>query len=89
MSMVTINALEVASQAVSIALMLVAPLLLVSMAVGLLIAIIQAATQIHEQTITFVPKLLLLGLMILVTGPWMLRTLMDFINRIFEVMATL
>jgi len=87
--MVTVNALEVASQAVQIALMLVAPLLLVSMAVGLLIAIIQAATQIHEQTITFVPKLLLLGLMILVTGPWMLRTLMDFINRIFEVMATL
>ena len=87
--MITPHALGVAQQAVQIALMLVAPLLLVSMAIGLMIAIVQAATQIHEQTITFVPKLLLLGLMILITGPWMLRTLMDFLLRIFEVMATL
>ena len=87
--MVTTETLGLMQQAVSTAIMLVAPLLLASMAIGLLIAIIQAATQIHEQTITFVPKLLLLGLMILLAGPWMLRTLMDFLLRIFEVMATL
>ena len=78
--------LTIMQQAISIAIKLAAPLLLVSMAVGLLIAIIQAATQIHEQTITFVPKLLLLGLIILAAGPWMLRTLMDFFIRIFDVM---
>ena len=88
-SLVTIEALGLMQQAISTYLMLVAPLLLISMAVGLLIAIIQAATQIHEQTITFVPKLLLLSLTILVAGPWMLRTLMDFLLNVFDVMATL
>jgi len=84
--MVTTDMLDVMQQAIGIAIRLAAPLLLVSMAIGLLIAIIQAATQIHEQTITFVPKLLLLGLMILIAGPWMLRTLMDFFVRILNVM---
>ena len=87
--MVTTEALGVMQSAISIAILLAAPLLLVSMAIGLLIAIIQAATQIHEQTITFVPKLLLLALVILVAGPWMLRTLMDLLLRVFDVMVTL
>jgi len=87
--MVTTATMDIMQQAIMTAIMLAAPLLLVSMAIGLLIAIIQAATQIHEQTITFVPKLLLLALMLLVAGPWMLRTMMDFITRVFEVMATL
>ena len=84
--MVTSEALSLMQQAITLAIKLAAPLLLVSMAVGLLIAILQAATQIHEQTITFVPKLLLLGLIILAAGPWMMRQLMDFLLRIFEVM---
>ena len=84
--MVTSEALGLMQQAISLAIKLAAPLLLVSMAVGLLIAILQAATQIHEQTITFVPKLLLLGLIILAAGPWMMRQLMDFLLRVFEVM---
>ena len=84
--MVSTDTLEVMNQAISIAIKLAAPLLLVSMAVGLLIAILQAATQIHEQTITFVPKLLLIGLILLAAGPWMLNTLMDFLVRIFDVM---
>jgi len=79
--------LEIMNQAISIAIKLAAPLLLISMAVGLLIAILQAATQIHEQTITFVPKLLLIGLILLAAGPWMLNTLMDFLMRIFDVMV--
>ena len=87
--MVTTATMDIMQQAIMTAIMLAAPLLLVSMAIGLLIAIIQAATQIHEQTITFVPKLLLLALMLLIAGPWMLRTMMDFITRVFEVMATL
>jgi len=73
-------------QAVMVAIKLAAPLLLVSMAIGLLIAIIQAATQIHEQTITFVPKLFLIGLILLAAGPWMLTTLSNFFISIFETM---
>ncbi|MCL1808176.1 MAG: flagellar biosynthesis protein FliQ [Clostridiales bacterium] len=84
--MMSTETLEIMGQAISIAIRLAAPLLLVSMAVGLLIAILQAATQIHEQTITFVPKLLLIGLILLAAGPWMLNTLMDFLVRIFDVM---
>ena len=84
--MVTTDTLGIMQQAISIAIKLAAPLLLVSMAVGLLIAIIQAATQIHEQTITFVPKLFLIGLILLVAGSWMMQTLMDFFLRIFDVM---
>ena len=57
-----------------------------SMLVGLLISIIQAATQIHEQTLTFVPKLLLLALILIATGPWLLESLMDFTTHIFDLM---
>ncbi|MCL1983282.1 MAG: flagellar biosynthesis protein FliQ [Clostridiales bacterium] len=85
--MMSTETLEIMNQAISIAIKLAAPLLLISMAVGLLIAILQAATQIHEQTITFVPKLLLIGLILLAAGPWMLNTLMDFLMRIFDVMV--
>lgn len=57
---------------------LAAPLLLVSLGVGLLVSIFQAATQIHEQTLTFVPKVLAVGFLLLVLGPWMLINLSDF-----------
>jgi len=59
------------------------PLLVISMFVGVLIAILQAATQIHEQTITFVPKLLVIGLILVFGGGWMLKSLQDFTVRIF------
>ena len=59
-----------------------APLLLVSLALGLLVAIFQAATQIHEQTLTFVPKVVGIAFMLLVLGPWMLTNLSDFFMSI-------
>ena len=59
--------------------------LVISMLVGVLISIIQAATQIHEQTITFVPKLLVIGLILVFTGGNMLETLQDFTLRIFQM----
>lgn len=61
------------------------PVLVISMLVGVLISIIQAATQIHEQTITFVPKLLVIGLILVFTGGNMLETLQDFTLRIFQM----
>lgn len=62
------------------------PVLVISMLIGVLISIIQAATQIHEQTITFVPKLLVIGLILVFTGGSMLQTLQDFTLRIFQLM---
>lgn len=62
------------------------PVLVVSMVVGVIISILQAATQIHEQTITFVPKLLVIGLMLLMFGSNMMESLRDFTVHIFNTM---
>ncbi len=68
-----------------LAVQLGGPLLVISMLVGVIIAILQAATQIHEQTLTFVPKLLVIGVILVLTGGTMLQTLQDFIRRMFEL----
>lgn len=60
------------------------PILLVSILVGLVISIIQAATSINEQTMTFVPKLIVIGLIMIIFGGWMLQQMVDFVNRLFE-----
>lgn len=70
-----------------LAIQLGGPVLILSMIVGVLISILQAATQIHEQTITFVPKLIVIGLVLVLTGSTMLQTLQDFTARIFVLMA--
>ena len=64
---------------------LAGPLLVISMMVGILISIIQAATQIHEQTITFVPKLLVIGVILVFTGNSMLESLQAFTTKIFRL----
>jgi flagellar biosynthesis protein FliQ len=66
-----------------------APLLLVALAVGLFIGIIQAATSINEMTLSFIPKLIALALALLLFGSWMLVTLVDFTRSIFERIPTL
>lgn len=68
-----------------LAVQLGGPVLVISMLVGVLISIIQAATQIHEQTITFVPKLLVIGIILVFTGGNMLEMLQDFTVRIFQM----
>ncbi len=70
--------LEVGQQALRVALIVSAPLLLASMVVGILVSIVQVATSLQDATLTFVPKILGVGLMLLLTGTWMLRTLVDF-----------
>ena len=66
-------------------LQIAGPLLVISMIVGICISIIQAATQIHEQTITFVPKLLVIGLILVFGGGWMMEALSNFTIQIFEL----
>lgn len=74
-------------EALMLAFKLVLPTLLVAMIVGLVIAILQAATQVHEQTLTFAPKAIAVGLILFFMGPWMINETVDFINFIFEQMA--
>ncbi len=66
-----------------------APLLLVSMGVGLVISILQAATQIHEQTVSFVPKLVAILVVFMVFGSWMIDSLKDFTTYIFDMILKL
>lgn len=70
--------------ALQLALMLAAPLLLTSLAVGVIVGIFQAATQINEMTLSFIPKLVALSAVLVFTGPWMLRLLMEFTRQLFE-----
>jgi flagellar biosynthetic protein FliQ len=66
-----------------------APLLLVVMAVGLLVSIFQAVTQIQEATLAFVPKLIAAMVVFAVAGPWMLSTLVDYLRRMIESIPSL
>ncbi len=66
-----------------------APMLLVALAVGLFIGIIQAATSINEMTLSFIPKLIAMAMTLLLFGSWMLVTLVDFTRSIFERIPTL
>ena len=74
-------------EAVSVALKLGGPMLILSMLVGVMIAIFQAVTQIHEQTISFMLKLIVVILILLIGGSWMLTTLQDYTKAIFALIA--
>ena len=81
--------LDIMKEALIVCLKLAGPMLLVSIVVGLIISIFQAATQIHEQTLTFVPKLVVIAIVLLGMGSWMIMTLTEFCNRLFLLMASL
>jgi flagellar biosynthetic protein FliQ len=74
----------VGRHALEMTLMLAAPLLLTALAVGLIVGIFQAATQINEMTLSFIPKLLAMAAMLALTGPWMLRTLVEYTRNLIE-----
>jgi len=79
--------MEIFREALTITFMLAAPILIGSLAIGLIIAILQAATQVSEQTLTFVPKLLTIGAMLLILGPWMITQLSEFAVRLFDTIS--
>jgi flagellar biosynthetic protein FliQ len=76
--------LTVAQQALTVATMLAAPLLLGALATGLTIGVLQAATQINEMTLSFIPKLLALVITLVVVGPWMLNEIMSFTTNLIS-----
>ncbi|MDU4093998.1 MAG: flagellar biosynthesis protein FliQ [Pantoea sp.] len=69
--------------AMKIALMVAAPLLLAALISGLIISLLQAATQVNEQTLSFIPKILSVAATVVVAGPWMLNLLLDYIRTLF------
>ena len=74
----------VSQNAMVVAVKLTAPILLSSLAVGLVIAMFQAATQINEMTLTFVPKLITIGLVLTLAGPWMLQMYIDYLQDVLR-----
>ncbi len=75
--------IDLSQQALYLIAMITAPMLLSALAIGLLIGMFQAATSINEQTLSFIPKLMVLLLSILVAGPWMLNLLLSFTRRLY------
>lgn len=70
-------------QGVEVTLMLAAPLLLTALAIGLIVSIFQAATQINETTLSFIPKMVGIFVMLVVAGPWMMTVMTNFMQQVF------
>lgn len=77
---------DIMREAILVALKLGGPILLLSMLAGILVAIFQAVTQIHEQSLAFIVKLTIVVLILVVAGGWMLETLLDFARYLFTLM---
>ncbi|WJW74564.1 flagellar biosynthesis protein FliQ [Thiohalobacter sp. IOR34] len=76
--------MTVGRQALEITTLLAGPLLISSLVVGLIIAMFQAATQINEMTLTFIPKVATIAVVLMVAGPWLLKSLMTFTVRLIQ-----
>jgi flagellar biosynthesis protein FliQ len=81
--------MTIGSRALEITLLLAAPLLIVALVTGLIVGAFQAATQINEQTLSFIPKLLAMALAVVISGPWMLKLLMSYTRELFESIPNL
>jgi flagellar biosynthetic protein FliQ len=76
--------MNIGRQAMEVTMLLAAPILLASLAVGLIVAMFQAATQINEMTLSFVPKLMIIAVVMMTAGPWMIRQITGFTTRLIE-----
>ncbi len=79
--------LQIFRESLMVSIKLAGPLLLISMIVGLVISILQAATQVHEQTLSFVPKVLTIGILLVLMAPMMIATMDDFLMEIFDIIG--
>jgi len=82
-------AIDICRKAIQTVLMCSAPMLIVALIVGLMVSIFQAATQINEQTLTFVPKIVAVFLTLLIFGSWVIKILTVFTVGLFDLMVTL
>ena len=76
-------------QALEVTLLISAPLLLAALITGLVVSVFQAATQINEMTLSFIPKLLAIFATLVLAGPWMLNVMVDFMRRLFSAIPGL
>lgn len=83
------SVMSIGRHAIEITLMIAAPMLLTALVIGLTVSIFQAATQINEQTLSFIPKLVGIFLALIVAGPWMLSVLLDYMRGVFTSIPTL
>jgi flagellar biosynthetic protein FliQ len=81
--------MSLSHHAMVVALMLASPMLLVALAVGLLVSLFQAATQINEMTLSFIPKILGVVVVVVVAGPWMMSVIVDYTVQLFHALPTL
>lgn len=81
--------ITIIQRALEVMMLVSAPLLLAALVTGLLVSIFQAATQINEMTLTFIPKLIVMFLVMVIAGPWMLNTVMDYTIRLFTSIPSL
>lgn len=84
----TAQVTDLLREAVGVAIKLASPMLLLSMLVGVVVAIFQAVTQIHEQTLSFIFKLTVVIIVLVVGGGWMMETLMDYARSLFDLMRS-
>jgi flagellar biosynthetic protein FliQ len=82
------HVITIGQQALYITVLLSAPLLITALAVGLVISVLQAATQINEMTLSFLPKLLAMFLVLVAAGPWMLALIVDYLQRVLTSIGT-
>jgi len=78
------SVMTIGRQALELTLMVSAPPLLAALIIGLVVSIFQAATQINEMTLSFIPKLIGMFLVLIITGPWMVNMMVDYIQRLFS-----
>ena len=78
------SVMSVGTQAIEVSLLLGAPMLVVALVVGLVVSIFQAATQINEATLSFIPKLLAVFAVMVIAGPWMIAQMVDYMTRPFS-----
>ncbi len=80
--------IEIGRNALEITLLISAPLFVAALVTGLIVSIFQAATQINEATLSFVPKLVAIFITLIVAGPWMITTMTDYMRRLYESIPT-
>ncbi len=82
-------AIEICKNAVWTTLLVAAPMLIAGLAVGILVSLFQSVTQIHEMTLTFIPKILVVVLVLIFTLPWIMNLLLSYTTGLFDLIATI
>jgi flagellar biosynthetic protein FliQ len=85
----TQNVIDLGFDALMVTLKIAAPVLLTIMLTGVVVSVLQAATQVSEQTLSFIPKILMMTVVLVISGPWILRTMMHFTSELFKSLGKL